>query len=119
MTGEPPGSSDRRTDLPPAPVAVLMYPAAEVEARIKRLEATITRLEGELADALERAKGAERAAWQATAPEAEEHAASAAVPAAAPAPEPAGDFLDHFLGALHDPVPADPSPSDGQEGNSR
>lgn len=98
-----------------------MYPAAEVEARIKRLEATITRLEGELAEALERAKAAERASWEPTAPQAaaEEDPPSVAAPAAEPYPEPAGEFLDHFLGALHDPVPADPPPSGGHEGNSR
>ncbi len=98
-----------------------MYPAAEVEARIKRLEATITRLEGELTDALERAKAAERASWEPTPPQAaaEEDEPSAAAPAVEPDPEPAGDFLDHFLGALHDPAPADRTWPDGHEGNFR
>lgn len=106
MTKGPPAARDRVTDPPPPPpVPALMYPAAEVDACIQRLQATIARLERELADALARLAPPVCEAM----PEVDE-------PEPSPEPDRSGDLVGDFLDALHEPGPG---LLDGREGNFR
>lgn len=87
----------------------MMYPAARVEARIRELEATIARLQVELATA-------QRHLVPPPGPLA---AADDETEAPAPPPESPGEVVDHFLDALHGSGSPEPDPPDGHTGNFR